>query len=101
NHHVYSVLADSKDLTIKGFIPTVHDFIKGGSMFFPKGFDQVVQKNNHIDGYEAMGAIQFSDQVLMPGESVVLYLSIGIHNSKDEALHSHINLNQESFHRSL
>lgn len=101
NQHVYSVLADSKDLRIKGFIPTVHDFIQGGSMLYPKGFSNTVQEGYKVEGYEAMGAIQFEDVLLHPGESATLYLSIGIHQLREDAFHSQIYLNEASFHQAL
>ncbi|MDY0295636.1 MAG: hypothetical protein RBQ71_07520 [Acholeplasmataceae bacterium] len=101
NEHVYSVFAQSQDVNIKGFIPTMHDFIRGGSLIYPRGLDQLYPSDYHVDGYEAMGAIQFDELVLQPGESLNLYLSIGIHESKGDAHRSQKYLNKEAFHQAL
>ena len=101
NRDVYSVIADSTDLTIKGFIPTMQDFISGGSVLFPKGLNQITPSHHIVHGYEAMGAIQFDEKVLKPGESVNLYLSLGIHPSQEDAHLSLSLCNQKAFDQEL
>lgn len=101
NQHVYSIFTGTDDFKVKGFIPTVQDFIQGGSLFFPRGFDSITPSDQHINGYETMGAIQFEKIALKPQESKKFYLSLGIHSSKEEAINSQKYLNHEAFHQAL
>ena len=101
NPYVYSVFAKSDAMDIHGFIPTIDQFIKGGSLTYPRGLNDVVQEGYRINGYEAMGAVQFEEKTLQPGESVTLYLSIGIHTNHEDANHSLSHLNKEAFHKEL
>lgn len=98
NHMVYSVCAQSDDLVIKGFNPVLNDFIKGGSLAFPKGaFD--INEQKVIAGYDAIGAIQFEEVTLKPMESMTFYLQIGIHDTLESARSSARRQNKVSFDR--
>lgn len=65
-----------------GFFPVVEEFIgEGGSLEWPqvivKDMDSFISKEVFIDGYEAMGALRFKNEVLEPEEEktyiVVIY----------------------------
>jgi len=86
NHTVYSVFAGSPEMTVKGYIPVMDDFISGGSLLFPKGLDQMVSEGQTFSGYEAMGAIAFEPVLAYPGKPIYLYLSIGIHDEREQAV---------------
>ncbi len=77
NHTSYHVIASS-DVKINGYIPTIDQFINGGSLAFPKGLNNIIQNPYHIDGYEAMGGIQFEKVELKPNESFTCYYGISI-----------------------
>jgi len=98
NSTIYSVYAGSSDMKIKGYIPTLDQFIHGGSLHFPKGLKNIDPTGTHKDGYEAMGAIQFENIIVEPRASICFYLSIGIHENKEQAIKQHQKyMNQQSF----
>lgn len=101
NHHVYSVFCKGELLNVSGYIPILDDFIGGGSLHFPKGIQNLSPAGTKVSGYEAIGAISFDKIMLSSGESMVFYLSIGIFESKAEALQSVNYLNPESFNQAL
>jgi cellobiose phosphorylase len=102
NDTVYSVFAESNDLKIKGYIPVLDDFINGGSLHFPKGLDVLSPVGTKINGYEAIGAIAFHEVTVLPFQSITLYVSIGIHQSKKSALKDHKKyLSQDTFSKGL
>ncbi len=78
NDMAYAVIANAKALNVKGFIPTVEDYINEGTFEYPNGFDRLTGSNEQIDGYECMGAIQFEDTVVEPNESITIYFGIAI-----------------------
>ncbi|MDO9629029.1 MAG: hypothetical protein Q7I99_03930 [Acholeplasmataceae bacterium] len=86
NDTIYSVFAASESLTPRGYIPVLDDYIKGGSLHFPKGLSKLSPLGTVVNGYEAIGAIGFNEITLKPGETITLYLSIGIHQSKNQAI---------------
>jgi len=86
NDTIYSVFAKSERLTPRGYIPVLDDFINGGSLHFPKGLNQLSPLGTKVNGYEAIGAIGFNEITLKAGESITLYMSVGIHQSKKEAI---------------
>lgn len=85
NKHVYGVFADSPDLRVVGYLPVLDDFIGGGSPHFPKGLDVRVPEGTAVDGFEAMGGIAFAPREILPGETVSLYLSLGVAESFETA----------------
>ncbi len=102
NETVYGVFARSEQLAIAGYIPTLDDFIDGGSLHFPKGLTHTVQEGSHSEGYEAIGAIQFEKVLINPGESIKVYLNIGIHQDQKEAIKAHRSyLNADQFQKGL
>ncbi|MBC8061827.1 MAG: cellobiose phosphorylase [Clostridiaceae bacterium] len=70
-----------------GFFPVEEDFIgEGGSLDWPeavlKNSTNYCEKDNNIDGYEAIGAIKFESITLKPGETKSYIVILGInHNS--------------------
>lgn len=101
NHHIYSVQASSEQMSIQGFIPVLDDFVSGGSLHHPRGLHHLKQAGYKTQGYEAMGAIQFESIVLEPHQSVSLYVGLGIHEKRYDALKSLQLLNPQSFHQEL
>ncbi|MBU1143167.1 MAG: hypothetical protein KKH92_05900, partial [Firmicutes bacterium] len=86
NDTVYSLFAKSESLTPRGYIPVLDDFIKGGSLHFPKGLSQLSPLGTKVNGYEAIGAVGFNEITLKPGETIIMYISIGIHQSRKQAI---------------
>ena len=78
NDTIYTLIADSHDLKIDGYIPTVDEYLNGGSFHFPRGLDRLVLENTHIDGYEAMGAVSFEEVTVKPNQSITIYMAIAI-----------------------
>ena len=101
NDHIYSVFAKGDHLTPQGYIPTMDDFMAGGNTLFPQGLNHLSSPGTKINGYEAMGAIQFQSIALSPGDSITFFVSIGIHTSKEDALASMNYLNEAKFQESL
>ncbi len=101
NHHIYSVYAQSHELNIQGYIPIMDDFMAGGNTLFPRGLNHLSPVGTSINGYEAIGAIQFQPIDLKPQGSVTFYLSIGIHESKESSLSSRNLLNEKMFNHEL
>lgn len=101
NTHVYSVFCQGEQLNVLGYIPVLDDFIGGGSLHFPKGIQNLSQVGTQSSGYEAIGAISFEKLILASGESTVFYVSIGISESKVEAISSLQYLNTETFNQAL
>ncbi len=102
NSTIYSVFTDSPDMKINGYIPTLDRFIDGGSLHFPKGLKNIKDVGTHDEGFEAMGAIQFEKVSIKPHASITFYLSIGIHEDKEQSIKDNKKyLNQESFEKGL
>jgi len=101
NHTTYSLLSNSPDLKIAGYIPILDDYMNGGSLHFPRGLNHYAQAGTSINGYEAIGAIAYQEKTLNANESITIYMAIGIHSSKNEALSVLNLLNQKAFHEGL
>ena len=101
NDTYYSVFASSNDMKVKGYLPTVHDFMDGGSLYFPKGLDQLKPVGYEVNGYEALGGIQFQEVNLKPNESVSLIVTIGIHQDEKQIEIDKRFLNKDVFNTSL
>jgi cellobiose phosphorylase len=102
NHHVYGVFACSPQMKASRYCPNLDDFILGGSLQFPRGVYQNKAIGTKTLGYETIGAIGFENIALKPGESIDLYLAIGIHQNKNDALIEGFKyLNKESFEKAL
>ncbi|TNF08675.1 MAG: cellobiose phosphorylase [Bacillota bacterium] len=86
NHTVYSVFAYSPQANIKNYIPVLDDFMNGGSIQFPKGLDYSAEVGSVINGYEAIGGMGFEEITLNPQHKLELIISIGIHESIEEAI---------------
>ena len=86
NHTVYSAFAFSPRASVKNYIPVLDDFINGGSMSFPKGLNHHTEVGTVINGYEALGGIGFEEVILKPNQSVDFIVSLGIHDSIEEAI---------------
>ena len=82
NDTIYTFLAHSNDLKIKGYIPTIDTYLSGGSFHFPNGLDQLSDENIQVDGYEAMGAVCFDEVEVKTNASITLYMAISI--TKDQ-----------------
>lgn len=100
NDTYYSVFAQSNTLDIEGFMPVLDDFVDGGSLHFPLG-EKLQKAGVSIDGYEAMGAIQFKTISLKPGASIDFICSIGIHHSEKDMMDGLAYLNQNAFEKGL
>ena len=100
NKVTYHVIAHS-DLLIAGYIPTIKDFINGGSLAFPKGLNQLVEAPYNIDGYEAMGGIQFNEVMIKPGEKVTVYYGIAITETENIENIQRTYLNHDGFDKGL
>jgi cellobiose phosphorylase len=102
NHHVYGIFASSPNAKIRGYIPVLDDFIGDGSLAFPHGGERLSPEGTRVNGYEAIGAIAFESVTLKENQSLVLYLSLGIHLSREEALRVQDHgLDPESFQKGL
>ncbi|PKK93032.1 MAG: cellobiose phosphorylase [Tenericutes bacterium HGW-Tenericutes-6] len=100
NDTFYSVFAKSNHLKIEGFIPVLDDFINGGSLHFPLG-EKLISANQRIDGYEAIGGIQFKKITLKPNQSISFILSIGIHKNEKDMFEGLSYLDEKAFHKGL
>ncbi|MCD4826346.1 MAG: hypothetical protein K8Q99_01040 [Acholeplasmataceae bacterium] len=78
NDTIYYFFAHSDEMNIKGYIPTVEDFINQGSFHFPKGLNRLKDNKYQINGYEAMGGISFDEITVKPNQSVTFYMAISI-----------------------
>jgi len=93
-HHkntvVYGVFGVANEgETPVGFFPSVEDFIgEGGSFENPKAISDRTQKavkaGTKIDGYEAIGGIQFGEVTLAPSESKTYSIVMGYGSSKED-----------------
>ena len=101
NSTIYSVLAKSKQMKIKGYLPVLADFMGGGSLQFPKGLDHLSSVGTITSGYEAIGGIQFEEVILKPNEMVEFILTLGIHESLTDFNLDKRFLNQDEVIRSL
>ncbi|MCF7932849.1 MAG: hypothetical protein K9K93_06750 [Acholeplasmataceae bacterium] len=102
NKTVYSVFAQSPELTLDRYIPVTDDFMAGGSLSYPRGLDSSRRPGDVICGYEAIGALGFKSYSIEPGQTITLFLSIGIHQSQAKACASGMRyLNHLTFDQGL
>ncbi|MEF3692621.1 MAG: hypothetical protein V3569_00430 [Acholeplasmataceae bacterium] len=76
NDTTYALLVSSDTLKVKGYIPTVEQFLNGGSFHFPQGLNDLSPEGYEINGYEAMGGLSFQTITLKPNEEVTFYMGI-------------------------
>jgi cellobiose phosphorylase len=87
NHVAYGVLsADDVGQSPIGFFPIVEDFIgEGGNLEWPEtivnNLEAQTMAGVKLEGYEAIGALRFSQVVLGPMESKSYIVALAIHNS--------------------
>lgn len=88
NKVTYGVVAwDDAGSKPLGSFPLVEDFIgEGGSLEWPevivKNKDSFIYEGSFIEGYEAIGALRFKDEILKPGEEKTYIIAIYIENDK-------------------
>lgn len=76
NDTTYALITSSDALKVKGYLPTVEHYLKGGSFHFPQGLNDLESEGYETRGYEAMGGISFDHIELKPQEEVTFYLGI-------------------------
>lgn len=101
NHTHYAVLSKSTQANIVGFIPTVEDYIFGGTYEYPQGLKHIYPSHTKIDGYEAMGGIKYDEIILKPQESFKFYVGIAISEHQFDETSYDTYLNEEGFHKHL
>ena len=102
NHTVYSTFAFSPQADVKNYIPVLDDFMNGGSIMYPKGLDHHTEVGAIINGYEALGGIGFKEVIVKPNETIQFFISIGIHDTIEEAQQiSQLYNNQKHFEEGL
>lgn len=85
NNTFYSFFSFSDKAKISNYVPTVDEYINGGTMQYPKG----LRSNKYglgsvIKGYETMGTIGFSEITLKPNEEIKFSMIIGINDDLDK-----------------
>ena len=84
NRLCYSVQgADAQGRPPQGFFPVLAEFIgEGGSLDWPEAVVRNLPPSHpagvRLDGYEAIGALRFAEQTLLPGESRAYILVLAI-----------------------
>lgn len=91
NSLVYGVMGFAGDgRKPQQFHPVVEEFIgEGGSFLNPKAVRESIkgyQPGDHVDGYEAMGGIEFAEISLAPGVAASYIVSFGIGAGEGELL---------------
>lgn len=89
NSLVYTVMGFAGDGSkIERFHPIVEDFIgEGGSFLNPQAVRRHIggyQPGDTVDGYEAMGGIEFAERSLASGASATYIMQLGIGESEEE-----------------
>jgi cellobiose phosphorylase len=90
-----------------GSFPSTEEFIgEGGCLEWPEAVVRNLAKpslpGEIIEGYEAIGALRFQDEVLLPGQSKTYIIVLSVTNDRvreDDRLHDY--LNTECFQRHL
>ncbi len=96
----YGVSALSSDMNVIGFIPTMEQYLNGGSYEYPR-YNQLTDKHQQINGYECMGGIQFDEIEVHPHASIKLYIGIEISQSDFEESKYQKYLTEKGFHDAL
>ncbi len=99
NDVYYGFHANSNDLNIEAYYPTLDEFIGRGNLLFPKP-NQASNVGDYIEGYEAMGGIQFSKTILKPRESLTLYMGFSASYEDNPSRFNHY-LNDTAFNQAL
>lgn len=91
NSLVYGVMGFAGDGKMaQNFHPVVEDFIgEGGSFLNPEAVRKNIEgyrPGDTVDGYEAMGGIEFAEMTLAPGTSATYIVQLGIGASAEELL---------------
>lgn len=95
NDVYYGFHAQSNDLCIKGYYPTLDDFVGSGNLLFPKPIKSS-QVGDYQEGYEAMGAIEFNETILKPNSQLTLYVGFSA-SYQDELSNFNHYLNDQAF----
>nr|WP_320665379.1 hypothetical protein [Paracholeplasma sp.] len=82
----YGVFASSPQLSVEGYYPSLEDYVKNGSLQFPKGLDCLVQTGDYVEGKEALGGISFKTIEVKSQEVITLYFNLGINHSKEQLI---------------
>lgn len=71
-----------------GFFPDIESFVgEGGSLLWPEAVvagSTSLKAGTNIEGYEAVGALQFQEAVLQPGESIDYVIAMGMTENAGE-----------------
>ncbi len=84
NHVSYNVYGvDDKGKVPLGAFPMAEEFIgEGGSYDWPETIilnsDKYLTNGGTVDGYEAIGALRFEEQLLLPGESKTYIIAMSV-----------------------
>ncbi len=101
NKQIYGFLTQSPDLALEGFYPIYDTFINGGSLLFPKGYDNIVKENSEFSGYEALGGASYKEITLSENETFTFYIGLAIDYSEDIIINYNKLLNKEIFNQKL
>lgn len=94
NDVYYGFHAASLEAKVKGYYPTLDDFIGSGNLLFPRP-TRLSQIGDQIEGYEAMGAIAFEPVVVKPNETITLFMGFSASQQGDlERLNQYLNPQQ-------
>ncbi len=79
----YFVVGAQGDGTLPiGFFPDIESFVgEGGSLLWPEAVvagSTSLEAGTKIEGYEAVGALQFKEAVLQPGKSIDYIIAMGM-----------------------
>ncbi|MCU0104832.1 hypothetical protein N7603_04095 [Acholeplasma vituli] len=95
NDVYYGFHAQSSDLSIKAYYPSLDDFIGNGNLLFPKP-----QNPSHvgdtIDGYEALGGIAFNPIQVEPNQTIRLFIGFSA-NTVGHLERYNVYLNETNF----
>lgn len=91
NDVFYGFHAQSNDLFVGAYYPTLDDFIGRGNLLFPKP-QNPSKVGDTINGYEAMGAIQFKPITVNPLQTITLYMGFSASTEGNlERYNNHLN----------
>lgn len=99
NDVFYGFHAKSEDLKIEAYYPSLDEFIGNGNLLFPKP-RQASNVGDCVEGYEAMGGIQFETVNVLPNASVTLYMGFSA-SYKDELASLNRFLNKKAFNQAF
>lgn len=95
NDVYYGFHAQSKDLKIKAYYPTLDDFVGRGNLLFPRP-QNASSIGDYIEGYEAMGSIEFDQVIIHPNQHITLYMGFSA-SYHDELSNFNRYLNDQAF----